>query len=147
MSQQQLQTPVSLHGNHPTGMSQTGIDSQDSLVEFLDRSVPLHGASHANVVEYCVEAPMCYARCVALLASGEKVGLNNPWQFVGWSDDSLLFRSNGKHFEVAIESDSQRHAPGALRVIFLEDRAERRTSFASRFIGIDGDLVKLAATA
>ncbi len=145
MSQQQLQTPVSASGRRITSMTGSGIGDQGSMVDLLDRAVPLQGASHADVVEYCVEAPMCYAKCLALLADGRKVGLQNPCQFVGWSDESLLFSNNGKHLEVAIESDIQDHAPGCLRVIFLEDNSERRSSIARKFIGIDGDMVKLPA--
>lgn len=147
MSQQQLQTPVSVRGKLITGMTGSSIGDQESMVDFLDRVVPLQGASHADIVEYCVEAPMCYAKCVAMLASGHKVGLQNPCQFVGWSDQSLLFSINGRHFEVAIESDSQGHAPGCIRVIFLEDDSERRSSLARKFIGIDGDMVTLPAFA
>ena len=147
MSQQQLQTTVSARTNRITGLSGSSTDGCESKVDLLDNAIPLQSSSHADVVEYCVEAPMRYAECVALLTDGRKVRLRNPCQFVGWSGDSLLFNSNGQHIEMAVDSDSDRRAAPAIRVVFHEDASERRKSFARKFIGIDGDLVNLPATA
>ena len=143
MIQQQLQTPVSGRGKRLNGVIGNDIGDQASIVDLLDKAVPLQGASHADVVEYCIEAPMRYAECVALLAGGRKVGLQNPCQFVGWSSQSLLFNSYGKHLEVAIDNDSHGHVQKCIRVVFLDEKSERRSSLARKFIGIDGDLVNL----
>ena len=66
---------------------------------------------------------------------------------MGWSNHSpnrsLLFRSNGKHFEVAVEEQLRDKAPGCIREVYLEARSERRSSLARKFIGVDGDLVIL----
>lgn len=147
MHQQQLQTPTSVRGTRISGLIGSPIGNRDDTVDLLDNVVPLQGASHADVVEYCVEAPMRFAECLALLADGRKVGLQNPCQFVGWSNESLLFNSHGRHFEVAIESDSHHHDQACIRVVFLEDKSERRSTSARKFIGIDGDLVTLPTLA
>ena len=147
MTQHQLQTPVSLGGRLINALFGAGIGDEAHMIDVLDEALPLEGASHADVVEYTIEIPMRYAECLALLDDGRKVGLQKPRQFVGWSthapDRSLLFRSNGKHFEVAVEECLRGHAPGCIREVFLEARSERRSSFARKFIGIDGDLVIL----
>lgn len=147
MSQQQLQTPVSLCGKLINAMFGASIGDTENVVRALDEAIPLQGASHADVVEYLVEIPMRYAECFALLSDGRKVALQNPRQFVGWSKHdrsrSLLFRSNGKHFEVAVEAGLLGQSPGCIRTVFLEARSEQRSSLARKFIGIDGDLVIL----
>lgn len=147
MTQPQLQSPISPCGRMINALFGDSIGDNEHMVDVLDEAIPLEGASHADVVEYAVEIPMRYAECKALLADGRKVGLQKPRQFVGWSQHSpnrsLLFRSNGKHFEVAVEERLRGHAPGCIREVFLEARSERRSSVARKFIGIDGDLVLL----
>ncbi len=55
-----------------------------TVIEFLDRVIPLDGPSHAQVVRYTVEIPMRYAQCFATLEDGAKIGLRDPRQFIGW---------------------------------------------------------------
>ena len=145
--QQQLQTPVSLCGKLINALFGASIGDAEDMVSHLDEAIPLKGASHAEVVEYRVEIPMRYAECFALLRDGRKVGLQDPRKFKGWSthnpDRSLLFRSNGKHFEVAVEEQLRGKTPGCIRQVFLEARSEQRSSLARKFIGVDGDLVIL----
>jgi malate synthase len=147
MTQQQLQRPVSLCGKLINALFGASIGDEERMVSVLDEAIPLQGASHADVVEYSVEIPMRYAECFALLSDGRKVALRNPRQFVGWSthdrNRSLLFRSNGKHYEVAVEEGLRGQSPGCIRTVFLEAKSERRSSLARKFIGIDGDLVIL----
>jgi hypothetical protein len=147
MTQQQLQTPVSPCGKLINALFGASIGDEERVVSVLDEAIPLQGASHADAVEYLVEIPMRYAECFALLADGRKVALRNPRRFVGWSahdrDRSLLFRSHGKHYEVAVEAALRGQSPGCIRTVFLESRSERRSSLARKFIGIDGDLVIL----
>ena len=52
---------------------------------FLDQSVPLRGASHAEVTRYSVEVPMRYSECFAILTDGTKVPLANKRQFLAWA--------------------------------------------------------------
>ncbi|MBT8100958.1 MAG: hypothetical protein KJO82_14475 [Gammaproteobacteria bacterium] len=65
-------------------------------VRFLDKAVPLKGASHADVIHYGVDIPMRYAECFARLADGRTVRLGDKRQLLGWSgygrNPSLLFR-------------------------------------------------------
>lgn len=147
MTQQRLQTPVSPCGKLVNALFGASIGNAADMVDLLDEALPLQGASHADVVEYRVEIPMRYAECLALLKDGRKVGLQKPRTFIGWShhgpDRSLLFRSNGKHYEVAVEARLRGQAPGCIREVFLEARSERRSSLARKFIGVDGDLVLL----
>lgn len=147
MTQQQLQTPVSLCGKLINALFGASIGDEADMVKALDEAIPLRGASHADVVEYRVEIPMRYAECLAVLRDGRKVGLQKPRQFKGWSQHSpnrsLLFRSNGRHFEVAVEERLRGKAPGCVREVYLEARSERRSSLARKFIGVDGDLVIL----
>ena len=147
MIQQQLSSPVSLCGRLINALFGARVGEEERMVNVLDQSLPLFGASHADVVEYRVEIPMRYAECMAIMPDGRKIGLLKPRQFVGWSthspNKSLLFRSGGKHFEVVVEDRLKGHAPGAIRDVLLESGSERRSSFARKFIGSDGDLVIL----
>ena len=63
---------------------------------YLDRTIPLQGASHADVIGYTVEVPLRYAECRARLVDGRTVRFANPRQFEGWlgygRNPSLLFR-------------------------------------------------------
>ena len=147
MTQQQLKTPTALCGRLVNALLGASIGDEKRMIGVLDDAIPLQGASHADVVEYLVEIPMRYAECFALLSDGRKVALQEPRRFVGWSrhdrNRSLLFRSNGKHYEVAVEARLYGHAPGCIREVFLEAKSERRSSLARKFIGVDGDLVIL----
>lgn len=147
MNQQQLQPPASVRGTRINGLIRNAIEDREHTVNLLDNVVPLQGASHADVVEYCIEAPIRYAECLALLADGRKVGLRNPCQFVGWSSESLLFNNNGKHCEVASDNHAHRHGQGCMRVVFHGEKSERRATSLRKFIGIDGDLVNLPTLA
>jgi hypothetical protein len=143
----QPQSPTALRGTPINALFGASIGDEENVVGVLDDAIPLQGASHAEVVEYVVEIPMRYAECFALLSDGRKVGLRNPRSFVGWSrhdrDRSLLFRSRGKHYEVAVEASLLGKASGCIRQVFLEAKSERDSSLARKFIGIDGDLVVL----
>jgi len=59
-------------------------------IEFLDRAIPLDGASHAEVVSYSVGITTRYASCFAMLADGSKVRLKDSSPRVGRNDDSGL---------------------------------------------------------
>jgi len=147
MTQQQLQTPIPLCGKLINALFGASIGDEEQMVRALDEAIPLQGASHADVLEYVVEIPLRYAECLALLSDGRKVALQNPRHFVGWSthdrDRSLLFRSRGKHYEVAVEASLRGQSPGCIRTVFLEAKSEQRSSLARKFIGVDGDLMIL----
>lgn len=118
-------------------------------VTLLDDLIPLRNASHTDVVEYSVEVPTRNAVCYALLQDGRKVGLVEPWKFVGWSSHNpsrtLLFRVNGTHLELDVEDELAGKAPGKIHNIILEAVALRCANTVKKFIGIDGNLVQLPA--
>ena len=124
---------------------------QESLeaVTLLDDLIPLRNASHTDVVEYSVEVPTRNAVCYALLQDGRKVGLVEPWKFVGWSSHNpsrtLLFRVNGTHLELDVEDELAGKAPGKIHNIILKAVALRCANTMKKFIGIDGNLVLLPA--
>lgn len=75
---------------------------------FLDRVIPLGGASHADVVEYSVDVPTRYAQCFARLADGRVLRLQDPSQFIGWSGRdgkrSFLFRRGRRRIELQTDA-------------------------------------------
>jgi hypothetical protein len=77
---------------------------QDKSTDFLDRKLPLVGASHADVVNYSVDVPLSFASCFATLADGRKARFRDAARFLGWSDThgrrTLLFRSGHRRIEI-----------------------------------------------
>lgn len=143
----QQDTPIALCGKRINALFGDSIATEEKIVSVLDDVIPLQGASHADVSEYVVESPMRYAECFAILSDGRKVGLQDPSAFVGWSrherNRSLLFRNNGKHYEVAVEASLRGHSPGCIREVLLEAESDHGSSLARKFIGIDGHPVML----
>ena len=71
---------------------------------FLDKSVPLAGASHKDVVGYGVQD----GSLVAALQSGRTAGLANPAQYVGYQGDAkapaaIALVNHGLHVELVID--------------------------------------------
>lgn len=91
---------------------------------FLDKLIPLEGASHAEVAEYRVDVPMRYAEVCARLTDGRIARLLDPRQFLGWcgydANPSLLFVAEGRRFVVGDETDNFIARDGSLL------RAQRR---------------------
>jgi len=119
--------------------------------DFLDRVIPLDGASHADVVNYTVETPTRYARCFAELADGRKVCFIKLRKFIGWAGSenkrSFLFRNNGLHIEIRTDLDDSgtRGVPGHVNDVILESAMTPDQNCARKFIGIDGRQVLLPA--
>jgi hypothetical protein len=82
---------------------------RSNSVSFLDSSIPLQDASHGEVVTYTVETIWRKAECIATLTDGRKAKLRDAWQFIGYTGKNsarrLLFRNNGLHIEVQIDSN------------------------------------------
>ena len=127
--------------------------------EFLDRILPLEGASHAEVVGYTVEIPTRYAKCFAVLKDGSKVALRNCRLFVGWlgwnHKRSFLFRTHGLQVEIQTDADHPacRHAPGNVFQVIAEALTEGGAAenvpaagaqLQRKFIAIDGSQIVLA---
>jgi len=114
-------------------VASTQVDGNNS-VSFLDSAIPLKGASHGDVVSYSVETIWRKAECIATLAGGRKAKLHDTWQFIGYTGHSparcLLFRNNGRHIEIQIDS-------GEL-IVAAE---QRRTK--SRFEDIKNSLIRV----
>lgn len=113
--------------------------------DFLDRAIPLAGASHADVVKYSVEIPMRYAECYALLADGRKVKLAERRKFVGWTgygeDRSLLFRNNGLHIEIQTDPEHPigREAPGNISDVIIESAITTIQDFEDSVAAVDAE--------
>jgi malate synthase len=76
----------------------------DYARSFLDKSVPLEGASHKDVVGYAVKD----GSLVAALQSGRTTGLANPAQYVGYQGDAkaptaIALVNHGLHVELVID--------------------------------------------
>ena len=77
--------------------------------EFLDKTLPLAGASHGDVNAYGIDRGEDGVRFVASHANGETLNLKSPEQFVGFKESEsrmqFLFRNNGLHIELLINPD------------------------------------------
>jgi len=89
---------------------------------FLDRTVPLDHASHAEVERYDTDG----TQLRATLLGGQVVGLKNPEQFVAFRsndhEDSFLLRNHGLHIEILTNPEHPvgRAAPGNVADLVLE---------------------------
>jgi malate synthase len=73
--------------------------------DFLDRIAPLDGASHRDVVQYCVEKGALRAKLAGGVAT-----LRDPRLFGGFSGEPsapgvILLRHNGLHVEIHVDRD------------------------------------------
>jgi malate synthase len=87
---------------------------RNDTASFLDSAIPLQDASHRDVIRYSVETIWRKAECVATLANGRKTKLDDAWQFIGYFGNDpvrfLLFRKNGLHIEIQLDSEQLRIA-------------------------------------
>ena len=89
---------------------------------FLDRTLPLDSASHADVERYYTDT----GQFMASLAGGKIVSLKNPGQFVGFRSageaDSFLLRNHGLHIEILVNPGHPvgRQAAGNVADVILE---------------------------
>lgn len=76
--------------------------------QYLDKLVPLLGASHREVVDYTVSVPMRYAEVQARLANGKTTRLIDARQFLGWlgygANPTLLFNCGDRRVVLATGS-------------------------------------------
>ena len=76
----------------------------DFAKNFLDETIPLEQGSFKDVLGF----EFIEGKIKALLPEIGKIGLKNPAQYIGYSDDgnnaySLLFKNNNLHFEIQID--------------------------------------------
>nr|MDJ0739592.1 malate synthase G [Gammaproteobacteria bacterium] len=81
------------------------------VCEFLDDAVPLTDGSHADVTEYALAHFNDHVGLAATLRSGQKTGLVDPAEFVGYREldgvlQSVLLCNNGLHIDVLIDRDN-----------------------------------------
>jgi malate synthase len=94
--------------------------------KFLDATIPLRGASHADAAAYAVDTSTQPAACVVTLANGSEARLLDAQKFAGFSvqgtQRSFLFRNNGLYLEVQtdVEHPIGREAPGNVSDVVLE---------------------------
>ena len=121
----------------------------DYNTSLLDETVPLCGASHADVAHYTIDVPTRYAECFAVLKNGDKVPLANKRQFVGWSGrqqkHSLLFESDSSRIEACIDPDDQVgcESPGHVSIVDQQPINKQLESGHRRFIAIDGGVLSI----
>ena len=93
---------------------------------FLDATIPLHGASHADTVAYTVDTSTQPASCVVTLANGSEARLLDVEKFAGFAEQgtrgSFLFRNNGLYLEVQTDAEHPvgKEAPGNVSDVVLE---------------------------
>lgn len=89
---------------------------------FLDRTFPLAGARHADVVRYELTGPPVGRKLSALCADGTVTGLLHPDAFAGYTGGerptTVLLRNNGLHVELQFD---RRHPVGAAHPAGLKD--------------------------
>jgi malate synthase len=90
------------------------------VAEFLDDTVPLTEGSHADVTEYSLARFNDHVGLSATLANGQKTGMVDPAQFVGYRErdtalSSVLLRNHGLHIDILIDREhpvARLHAAG-----------------------------------
>ncbi|HNP63606.1 MAG TPA: hypothetical protein PKH39_06680 [Woeseiaceae bacterium] len=120
---------------------------------FLDAAVPLSTGSHQDVVEYCVDVPMRYAECFAILKDGRKVPLANKRSFVAWTGHAprcaMVFEVHGLRIEARINSSDRAAGltPGRIAGIDVQPikrdaglLSRPKPASGQRFIAVDGAL-------
>ncbi len=94
--------------------------------DFLDRTIPLAGASHTAAREYAVDTSTQPATCCVTLSDGRSVGLVDTDKFAGFSEQgdkrSYLFRNNNLYLELQTDADHPvgKDAPGNVSDVVLE---------------------------
>ncbi len=94
--------------------------------DFLDRTIPLDGASHTAAREYAVDTSTQPATCSVTLSDGRSVGLVDAGKFAGFSEQgdkrSYLFRNNNLYLELQTDAEHPvgKDAPGNVADVVLE---------------------------
>ena len=119
------------------------------VARFLDDTIPLCNASHADVSGYGVHVPLRNAECFALTRSGEKVGFARRWNFRGWSGvnplASLLFKSGDTLIELLLDEQPSDSGTEQLNNINLVSAYEQERLLNDRYIGVDGRMLRTAS--
>ncbi len=107
---------------------------------FLDETVPLVGASYADVVKLTTDQ----TNVVARLADGNSVGLQDPSQFVGYigqplAPKGLMLKHNGLHIEIQLNPDLMigKNDPANIKDVMLESALTAIRDFEDSVAAVD----------
>lgn len=118
------------------------------VARFLDDTIPLYGASHADVTAYGVHVPLRNAEGFALTNTGDKVGFARRWNFRGWSGvnplASLLFKSGDTLIELLLDKKPEASGAEHLNNVNLVSAHEQDRLLNSSYIGTDGRMLRAA---
>ena len=94
---------------------------------FLDATVGLERGDYSWVEQWALQDAGGGKRLVATLQDGGEVGLEDPGQFVGFSEEggrlaSILLRNNGLHIEIQIDRNHLigKESPAGVKDVVLE---------------------------
>ena len=114
----------------------------DFAKNFLDETIPLEQGSFKDVLGF----EFVEGKIQALLPGVGKVGLKNPSQYIGYSDNgnnaySLLFKNNNLHFEIQIDPN---HSIGqtdkaAIKDILMESAITTIQDCEDSVAAVDGE--------
>lgn len=101
---------ISEEGGAEKGLSYNKVRGDKVIAwarNFLDQAVPLLTGSHADSTQYAIEG----GKLAVTLKDGSTTTLKNSSQLVGFNGDlnaptAVLFKNNGLHFEIQIDSTS-----------------------------------------
>ncbi|PWG62386.1 malate synthase G [Sediminicurvatus halobius] len=113
--------------------------------DFLDRSFPLTGGSHADATAYSIAAEGARGTLRVALANGQTVGLQDPTQLVGYqggeTPTAVLLRRHGLHAEIQIDSGhpiGREHAAG-VKDVLLESAVTAIQDCEDSVAAVDGE--------
>ena len=110
--------------------------------QFLDKSMPLAGASHADSTGYRIEG----GKLVVSLANGNTTGLANPAQLVGYQGEAsaptaILLVNNGIHADIQINRSTPIGSSDAAGVsdVILESALSTILDLEDSVAAVDAD--------
>ncbi len=114
--------------------------------EFLDATVPLAGASHADATAYAVGADDQGQRQLrVILNDGNSTGLQDAAQFAGYINEaapsSILLRHNNLHIDIQIDADDAVGAvhPAGVKDVVLESAITTIQDCEDSVAAVDAD--------
>ena len=109
---------------------------------FLDKAIPLEKGSYLDAIAYTLKDGVLNVT----LSSGEKTGLVNPDQFIGYQThegeiSSLLLRNHNLHIEIDFTTDHPIHEihPTGIRDIILESAVTTIMDCEDSVAAVDAD--------
>jgi malate synthase len=114
----------------------------DFAKNFLDETIPLEQGSFKDVLGF----EFIEGKIKALLPEIGKIGLKNPAQYIGYSDDgnnaySLLFKNNNLHFEIQIDPNNSigQTDKAGIKDILMESAITTIQDCEDSVVAVDGE--------